>query len=94
MLRLIGGAAVSQSFRSSGAEPYLVSFVDIAHAAGLNHDIIYGSVENADYIVEANGCGVAFYDYDNDGWLDIFLLNGSSRSTGCTKTIAMGLSPT
>jgi enediyne biosynthesis protein E4 len=77
LLRLIGAAAVSRSSRSSGAEPYPVSFVDIAHAAGLRHDIVYGGVEKANYIVESNGCGVAFYDYDNDGWLDIFLLNGS-----------------
>jgi len=27
--------------------------------------------------IETTGCGVAFYDYDNDGWLDIFLVNGS-----------------
>jgi hypothetical protein len=77
LLRLIGGVTFSKGFGSSGAEPYPVSFVDIAHAAGLTHETIYGGVEKANYIVESNGCGVAFYDYDNDGWLDIFLLNGS-----------------
>ena len=29
------------------------------------------------YILEANGCGCAFFDYDNDGWMDIFLLCGT-----------------
>jgi hypothetical protein len=32
-----------------------------------------------DYILESMGCGVAFLDYDNDGWLDIFLLSGTRR---------------
>lgn len=57
-----------------------VSFVDVARPAGLTHPIIYGEENRSDYITEANGCGVAFYDFDNDGWLDIFLLNGSRRS--------------
>ena len=57
--------------------PYGVEFVDIAKQAGLTDTIYYGGAEQVKYIVEANGCGVAFYDYDNDGWLDIFVLNGS-----------------
>ena len=28
------------------------------------------------YLLETTGCGLAFYDYDNDGWLDVFLVNG------------------
>jgi hypothetical protein len=54
-----------------------VSFVDIAASAGLNEPIIYGGVERKRYIIETNGCGVAFFDYDNDGWLDILLLSGT-----------------
>jgi hypothetical protein len=37
-----------------------------------------GSETSKKYIIEANGTGVAFVDYDNDGWLDVFLVNGSS----------------
>lgn len=59
------------------ADPYGVQFRDIADSAGLTHTVFYGGVEQVKYIVEANGCGVAFYDYDNDGWLDVFVLNGS-----------------
>ena len=52
-------------------------FTDIAQSAGLNFRNYYGGEQSKRYILEANGCGVAFFDYDNDGWLDIFLLNGS-----------------
>lgn len=73
--------AKSQSHAlESSSEPtgsYGVQFRDVAGSAGLTHTVFYGGVEQVKYIVEANGCGVAFYDYDNDGWLDVFVLNGS-----------------
>jgi hypothetical protein len=50
---------------------------DVAEAAGLGSPVIYGGVEHKKYILEANGCGCAFIDYDNDGWMDIFLLSGT-----------------
>jgi len=52
------------------------SFVDVARDAGLNAKTIYGGEHKNKYLLETTGCGVAFYDYDNDGWLDIFLVNG------------------
>jgi hypothetical protein len=57
--------------------PWNAKFVDIADQAGLRAPVIYGGVTHKDYIVETVGCGVAFLDYDNDGWLDIFLLCGT-----------------
>ncbi|HKT24341.1 MAG TPA: CRTAC1 family protein [Terriglobales bacterium] len=56
--------------------PLGVRFVDVARSAGLNARTIYGGVKKNKYLLETTGCGVAFYDYDNDGWLDIFLVNG------------------
>ena len=56
--------------------PLGVEFVDVARRAGLNAQTIYGGVKKNKYLLETTGCGVAFYDYDNDGWLDIFLMNG------------------
>ena len=58
-------------------KPYGVQFEDVARQAGLTDTVYYGSSEQVQYIVEANGCGVAFYDYDNDGWPDVFVLNGT-----------------
>jgi hypothetical protein len=57
--------------------PFLARFTDVAHAAGLRAPVIYGGLDRKDYILETVGCGLAFLDYDNDGWLDILLLSGS-----------------
>jgi enediyne biosynthesis protein E4 len=55
-----------------------VVFVDIAHAAGLDkfHHRMGGPEKKT--ILETPGSGVALLDYDNDGWLDIYLVNGST----------------
>jgi len=54
-----------------------VSFINVARESGLNAKTIFGGEHKNKYLLETTGCGVAFYDYDNDGWLDIFLVNGS-----------------
>jgi hypothetical protein len=53
-----------------------VSFVNVARESGLNRKTIFGGEHKNKYLLETTGCGVAFYDYDNDDWLDIFLVNG------------------
>src|SRR5215470_12940002 len=57
--------------------PFDARFVDVAAAAALKAPVIYGGVDSKKYILEATGCGCAFLDYDNDGWMDIFLLTGA-----------------
>src|SRR5437879_13538258 len=57
--------------------PFNAHFTDVAAAAGLKAPVIYGGVDAKKYILEATGCGCAFLDYDNDGWMDIFLLSGT-----------------
>jgi hypothetical protein len=52
-------------------------FVDIAPTAGLTLPVISGGVDHKEYIIETIGSGCAFLDYDNDGWMDIFLLSGT-----------------
>ena len=54
-----------------------VSFINVARESGLNAKTIFGGELKNKYLLETTGCGVAFYDYDNDGWLDIFLVNGT-----------------
>jgi hypothetical protein len=56
--------------------PLGVEFVDAAKQAGLNVETIYGGKFTNKYLLETTGCGLAFYDYDNDDWQDIFLVNG------------------
>ena len=54
-----------------------ITFLNVARESGLNAKTIYGGEHKNKYLLETTGCGVAFYDYDNDGWLDIFLVNGT-----------------
>ena len=56
--------------------PLGISFIDVARASGLNTKTIYGNEHKNKYLLETTGCGVAFFDYDQDDWLDIFLVNG------------------
>src|SRR5262249_33805568 len=51
-------------------------FEDIAIRAGLATPTVFGGRTDNKYILETTGCGAAFFDYDNDGWQDIFLVNG------------------
>jgi hypothetical protein len=81
------GKAFAQGVSSRGVKPqprgkpsgrpFLARFTDVAEAAGLTHPIVYGGVDAKKYIIEVVGCGVAFLDYDNDGWLDVLVLNGT-----------------
>jgi enediyne biosynthesis protein E4 len=57
--------------------PFRARFTDVAESAGLRSPTIYGGVSHKDYILETMGCGCAFFDYDNDGWLDVFILSGT-----------------
>ncbi len=54
-----------------------IRFTDVAPAAGLTAQTVFGGEKTKRYILETTGGGVAFFDYDNDGWLDIFLVNGA-----------------
>src|SRR5256886_1227037 len=55
----------------------LAYFTDIAQKSGLTMTNVFGGVSTKKYIIETTGTGVAIFDYDNDGWPDIFLVNGT-----------------
>jgi hypothetical protein len=65
-------------------------FTDIAASAGLTHPSIYGDLDHATYLLENLGGGCAFFDYDNDGWMDILVLSGrrlDSTPPGATNRL-------
>ena len=70
------GVAPTPRGKPSGL-PWHSRLTDVAREAGLRAPVIYGGVETNAYIIEAMGCGIAFLDYDNDGWLDIFVPSGT-----------------
>ncbi len=80
--RLLGQGVASRGVQPTprgkpSGLPFHARFTDVAKAAGLTAPVIYGGVDRKTYILEAIGCGVAFYDYDHDGWLDILVLSGT-----------------
>ena len=54
-----------------------ISFADVTRAAGINFHLTCGSLEKRS-IMETMCGGVAVFDYDNDGWMDIYLVSGST----------------
>jgi hypothetical protein len=67
--------AVVSAPSSASAKPFS-HFVDVAQEAGLTNVMFYGEGPKATYITEIMGGGCAFFDYDNDGWMDIYILGG------------------
>ena len=83
LLRTIPAAVLSSLFsRKLSAAPGTAKplapfsrFVDVAHSAGLTEPTICGEPDSFTYIIESMATGCAFFDYDNDGWMDIFILS-------------------
>jgi enediyne biosynthesis protein E4 len=70
-------SAVLQTAPTATATSSSVVFVDVAKEAGLTAVNVWGATDHKSYIIEAKGSGLAFFDYDNDGWLDVYLTNGT-----------------
>jgi hypothetical protein len=76
---LLAATKLEQLASTKLEERSRVAFTDITTAAGLSRAVnVSGSPDNKRFLLEEMGCGVALFDYDNDGWLDIFLVNGTS----------------
>ncbi len=72
---LLAGGAVGQNSKPSQPIAY---FTDITQKAGLTSLNVFGGKDTKKYIIETTGTGAAIFDYDNDGWPDIFLVNGTT----------------
>ncbi len=64
--------------KPAAVKPGQVHFEDIARQAGLSAVNVFGGDAHKEFIVESTGNGAIIFDYDNDGWPDIFLPNGST----------------
>jgi enediyne biosynthesis protein E4 len=64
-------------FTAASIRPRFSQFTDVASTAGLISPMVYGGVGHVTYIIESVGGGCAFFDFDNDGWMDIFILGGT-----------------
>jgi hypothetical protein len=72
----ISPAAISDHPPKADAKP-IAHFTDVAAKAGLTTPVIFGGENAKKFIIETTGTGVAIFDYDNDGWPDIFIVNGT-----------------
>jgi hypothetical protein len=65
-------------YPASDLHPGPAWLIDVAPQAGLSMENVNGGVDAKRFIIETTGSGGAILDYDNDGWPDIFLVNGTS----------------
>jgi hypothetical protein len=72
---LTAGILVAQAAHAFAAEPPLPVFTEVTEKAGIRFTHSCGD-SKMDNIVEGTGAGCMFFDYDGDGWLDIFLVTG------------------
>ena len=70
--------AQAQEHAAEAQRKNVAYFVDEAQKAGLNAPNTFGGVDTKKFIIETTGTGVAIFDYDNDGWPDIFVVNGTT----------------
>src|SRR5438105_2504995 len=91
MLLTMQGALISAQEKTppGTARKKVAYFLDEAEKRGLTMRNVFGGVATKKYIIETTGTGVAIFDYDNDGWPDIFIVNGTK-----VEGFAPGKAPT
>jgi hypothetical protein len=67
---------LAEAFPSATTSNYSPRFVDVAKDAGLGSKTVLIGHDSKDFLLSTTGGGIALFDYDNDGWLDIFVVNG------------------
>lgn len=73
LLVVCGAAALAVTNQSDSG----IHFEDVSTRAGLQTPIVYGGETKQRFILETTGTGVAITDFDQDGYPDIFIVNGS-----------------
>ena len=80
-----------------GQGPWTVRLNEVGPKMGLDGVSVYGGVDRKRFIIETNGAGVAWLDFDHDGWSDAIVLGGSRLADGARTddpAIARGASTT
>lgn len=75
---LFAALPINSQSQPHGQSAPIANFIDVAEKAGLTTQNVFGGKDTKKYIIETTGTGVAIFDYDNDGWPDIFLVNGTT----------------
>jgi enediyne biosynthesis protein E4 len=65
-----------EAFSASVPPAYFPKYLDVGREAGLLAKTVLVGHESKDFLLSTTGGGIALFDYDNDGWLDIFVVNG------------------
>jgi hypothetical protein len=95
---LVSGLAAQTTQPGSATKPRVqpgaVRFEDIAPQAGLSALNVYGGDAHKEFIIETTGNGAVIFDYDNDGWPDIFLPNGSTVESSTVEGSSKDKAPT
>src|SRR6266704_1220336 len=76
ILFIIGQAVLASMSTATGAQDrttQIAEFRDVAQKAGLTAANVFGGKNTSTYILESTGTGVAIFDYDNDGWEDLYV---------------------
>jgi len=77
VIRLLAASLAATAVTLAAADTSLPSFVDVARAAGITFHHVNGA-SNAKHLVETMGAGGLFFDFDGDGWSDVFLVDSGS----------------
>ena len=54
------------------------AFSEVAQEAGITHQTVFGGIDRNRFLLETTGPGIALIDVDADGWLDVFVVNGTT----------------
>src|SRR5215472_15231266 len=78
LVLLFAAIPLAQTSSPTKSPAQIANFVDVAEKSGLTMMNVFGGKDTKKYIIETTGTGVAVFDYDNDGWPDVLLVNGTT----------------